>query len=111
IRLTGHAIEARICAEEPMQNFRPESGRILDWAVPSGPGLRCDDWIEAGSEIGIHYDSLLAKLIAHGKDRAEALNRLGAALQETRLAGISGNLDLLARAVAHPDFVAGAVET
>jgi 3-methylcrotonyl-CoA carboxylase alpha subunit len=111
ITLTGHAIEARICAEDPSLDFRPESGRVLDWAVPTGPGLRCDGWIEPGTEIGVYYDSLLAKLIAHGKDRTEALARLGAALQETRLAGITGNLDLLARAVAHPDFAAGMVET
>ena len=111
IRCRGHAIEARICAEDPVLDFRPESGRILDWHVPVAPGLRWDGWIETGSEIGIHYDSLLGKLIAHGRDREEAIRKLGEALDRIRLAGINGNLDLLARAVTHPDFVAACVET
>ncbi|MBL8707749.1 MAG: acetyl-CoA carboxylase biotin carboxylase subunit [Rhodospirillaceae bacterium] len=111
IALCGHAIEARLCAEDPAQDFRPESGRILDWQAPVGPGLRCDSWIETGSEIGIHYDSLLGKLIASGADRAEAIARLGDALRHTRLAGITGNLAFLARAVSHPAFAGGRIDT
>jgi 3-methylcrotonyl-CoA carboxylase alpha subunit len=111
IACRGHAVEARICAEDPAQDFRPESGRILDWHVPEGPGLRCDSWVETGSEISVYYDSLLGKLIAHGADRAEAIQRLGTALRQMRLAGIAGNLDLLARAVTHPDFAAGKIDT
>lgn len=107
----GHAIEARICAEDPALDFRPESGRILDWRVPTGPGLRCDSWVETGSEISVYYDSLMGKLIAHGADRAQAIQRLGRALCEVRLAGITGNLDLLVRAVTHPDFAAGRIDT
>ena len=94
-----------------MLDFRPESGRILDWSVPVAPGLRWDGWVETGSEIGIHYDSLLGKLIAHGADRNEAIRKLGEALGRIRLAGINGNLDLLTRAVLHPDFAAARIET
>ncbi|MBK8161031.1 MAG: acetyl/propionyl/methylcrotonyl-CoA carboxylase subunit alpha [Rhodospirillaceae bacterium] len=111
IELCGHAIEARICAEDPARDFRPETGLILDWQVPQSPGLRLDAGIETGSAIGSHYDSLLGKLIASGADRAEALARLTPALEQTRLAGIASNLDLLARACAHADFRAGHVYT
>lgn len=111
IALCGHAIEARLCAEDPAHDFRPESGRILDWQAPVGPGLRCDSGIETGTEIGIHYDSLLGKLIASGADRAEAIARLGDALRHTRLAGITGNLAFLARAVTHPAFAGGRIDT
>ena len=107
IELCGHAIEARICAEDPARDFRPETGPILDWQVPLGPGLRLDAGIETGSAIGSHYESLLGKLIASGADRAEALARLTPALEQTHLAGIASNLDLLARASAHAEFRAG----
>lgn len=111
IELCGHAIEARICAEDPSRDFRPETGPILDWQVPQGPGLRLDAGIAVGSAIGSHYDSLLGKLIASGADRTEAVGRLTAALQATRLAGIASNLDLLARASAHADFRSGRIDT
>lgn len=111
IQCRGHAMELRVCAEDPAQDFRPETGRILDFFMPVAPGLRWDGWIETGTEIGIHYDSLLGKLIAIGATRAEAIARLSDALRRVRLAGITGNLDLLARALAHPDFVVAEIDT
>ncbi len=111
IKLEGHAVEVRLCAEDPVREFLPASGRLLQFEAPAAPGIRLDAGVEAGSEIGIHYDSMLAKLIAYGADRGAAIARLSAALGRMRLAGVVTNIDLLKRLLDHADFQAGAVET
>jgi acetyl-CoA carboxylase biotin carboxylase subunit/3-methylcrotonyl-CoA carboxylase alpha subunit len=114
---TGHAVEARVYAEDPARGFLPQPGRIEELAWPSGAGVRVDSGVTAGMDITPHYDPMLAKIIAHGRDRAEAVGRLTQALHDTklRLMGPKGeratNLRFLQQVLASPDFVAGAYDT
>ncbi len=105
IALTGHAIEARLYAEDPAADFRPTGGTVLLWQPPTGEGVRVDDGIRSGSIIGGHYDPLLAKIIAAGPTRADALRRLSRALAGTVLFGLTSNLAYLRAVVTHPAFV------
>lgn len=112
VPLRGHAIEARIYAEDPAEDFRPSTGRLLRLVLPGlGEGIRIDSGVRQGDVITADYDPMIAKLIAHGADRAEALSRLWRALAACLIAGPRSNLDLLRAIAAHPDFAAGAVET
>ena len=106
VRMTGHAIEVRLCAEDPADAFLPRSGTVLDWRPE--PLARCDHAVAAGMEISPYYDSMLAKLIVHGTSRAEALDRLALALDRTVLLGIASNRAFLARVLRHPSFADGA---
>jgi geranyl-CoA carboxylase alpha subunit len=106
VRIDGHAIEVRLCAEEPADEFLPRSGAVLDWRPE--PLARCDHALAAGLTVSPHYDSMLAKLIAHGATRAEALDRLALALDRTILLGLPSNRAFLARVLRHPAFVDGA---
>ena len=105
--LIGHAIEVRINAEDPYRNFQPCPGLITAYHPPGGPGVRVDTHVYAGYTVPPYYDSLLAKLIVHGRDRAEALARLGQALDSFILEGVKTTIPFLARVIRHPDFVAG----
>jgi 3-methylcrotonyl-CoA carboxylase alpha subunit len=107
----GWAIEARINAEDPANNYLPSSGTIVRWEPPTGPGVRVDAGVRAGSEVSIYYDSLLAKLIAHGPDRASAAERLAEALETFRIDGIRTNVSLLLGIAREPDFRAGKTTT
>jgi 3-methylcrotonyl-CoA carboxylase alpha subunit len=107
----GHAIEARIYAEDPDNGFLPSSGRVLAVRWPSGRGIRVDAGIEAGSMVTTDYDPMLAKIIAHGASRREALGRLQAALRGCHVAGISTNVGFLRWVVHEPDFAAGKATT
>jgi excisionase family DNA binding protein len=111
IRATGHAIEARIYAEDPWAGFVPATGRIAEAVWPGGPGLRVDAGVGAGDEIGTRYDPLLAKVIAHGADRAEALARLDAALAALRIVGVTTNRGFLRALLALPEVAAGDART
>jgi propionyl-CoA carboxylase alpha chain len=111
VRLAGHAIEARLYAEDPERDFLPATGRIALLALPARPGLRIDSGIEEGTEVGIHYDPLLAKLVAHGASREEARRRLLGALEALGVAGVVTNRAFLAAVLAHPEFVAGRLDT
>jgi 3-methylcrotonyl-CoA carboxylase alpha subunit len=111
IPLAGHAIEARIYAEDPTEGFRPSSGRLWAASFPSGAGIRVDSGVEQGSVVTPLYDAMLAKVIASGVDRADALERLADALTGVRIAGPKTNLAFLSRIAAHPDFLAGGVTT
>jgi len=102
----GHAIECRIYAEE---SGRPSGGVVRRLHVPGGPGIRVDLGVGAGETITAHYDTLLAKLVAHGQTRAEAIARLRAALDEFRIDGPPTTLALHRRIVRDPGFVAGGV--
>ncbi|NJN64832.1 MAG: hypothetical protein HC882_08085 [Acidobacteria bacterium] len=107
----GHAMECRITAEDPAHGFMPCPGRIENVRVPSGPGIRDDSAIAPGYEIPIHYDPMVAKLIAWGRTREEVIRRMGRALDEYRLEGITTNIPFLRRVIDHPDFLAGEIHT
>jgi acetyl-CoA carboxylase biotin carboxylase subunit len=107
----GAAIECRICAEDPMRDFMPSLGLISRVRFPSGPGVRNDAGIYTGYEVPIHYDPLLAKLIAWGRNREEALQRLQRALAEYLIEGLRTNLPFHRWVVRHPRFVAGDYHT
>jgi acetyl-CoA carboxylase biotin carboxylase subunit len=109
--LRGHAIECRVNAEDPYRNFQPSPGLITAYHPPGGPGVRVDTHVYAGYPVPPHYDSLLAKVIVHGRDREEALARMGQALDSFILEGITTTIPFLGRAIRHPDFVAGKVDT
>lgn len=91
-KLRGHAIECRINAEDPFKSFRPSPGKITSFHAPGGPGTRMDTHVYAGYEIPTNYDSLLGKLITHGRDREEALARMERALEETIIEGVSTSI-------------------
>ncbi len=101
---SGHAVEVRLYAEDPYRNFAPSPGRIEWLRLPQGPGVRNDTGVYGGAEISIYYDPMIGKLIVHGRDRAEALRRLGRALDELRVEGIRTNLSLFEALLAHDDF-------
>ena len=101
----GHAVQARLYAEDPFKNFQPATGVLTEVQFPSG--VRVDTWVERGTEVTAHYDPMLAKLIAHGRDRAEALARLSAALEATRIAGLESNLGYLRALTSFAPFAEG----
>jgi acetyl-CoA carboxylase biotin carboxylase subunit len=107
----GAAIECRIYAEDPDRGFLPSPGTITVVDLPEGPGLRHECGVEPGSAVTVHYDPLLAKLIAAGLDRAEALGRLADALERYRIEGVKTTVPLHRRILASPAFRAGAVHT
>ncbi|WP_328732478.1 acetyl-CoA carboxylase biotin carboxylase subunit [Streptomyces caniferus] len=111
ITLTGHAIEARICAEDPARDFLPTGGTVLALHEVQGDGLRTDSGLSQGVEVGSRYDPMLSKVIAYGPDRASALRRLRAALAETVTLGVTTNAGFLRRLLAHPDVVSGELDT
>ena len=134
LSIAGHAVEARVCAEDPERGFLPATGAIAHLAFPpasGGPridqdsethgrlglgpsapgGLRIDHGLREGDVVTAHYDSMLAKVIAHGPDRATALDRLAGALRAFEIAGVTTNVPFLSRLVAHPGFRAGDVDT
>ena len=100
----GHAIEVRLCAEDPFRGFAPSPGKIEWLRLPQGPGVRCDAGVFGGSEVSIYYDPMIAKLIVWGRDRAEAMRRLGRALAELRVEGIRTNVPLFEALLADDDF-------
>jgi 3-methylcrotonyl-CoA carboxylase alpha subunit len=112
IAARGHAIEARIYAEDPARNYAPSVGRLTAFRMPEeGDGVRVDAGVAAGDTVSVHYDAMIAKLICHGANRGEALRKLRAALEECLVAGVTANLDLLHRIAGHPDFIAGGIDT
>ncbi|MGO9004608.1 MAG: acetyl-CoA carboxylase biotin carboxylase subunit [Beijerinckiaceae bacterium] len=106
---SGHAMEVRLCAEDPEQDFLPQSGRVALWRP--APGLRVDTALESGTEVAPFYDSMIAKIIAHGASREEARRKLRAGLEETVALGINTNLSFLLRCLDHETFAAGAATT
>ncbi|MFG3166644.1 acetyl/propionyl/methylcrotonyl-CoA carboxylase subunit alpha [Streptomyces sp. NPDC048200] len=111
ITLTGHAVEARICAEDPARGFLPSGGTVLALREPQGDGVRTDSGLSEGTEVGSLYDPMLSKVIAYGPDRPTALRRLRAALADTVTLGVQTNAGFLRRLLAHPDVVAGDLDT
>ncbi|MEU3335094.1 biotin carboxylase N-terminal domain-containing protein [Streptomyces sp. NPDC006668] len=111
ITLTGHAIEARVCAEDPARGFLPTGGTVLRLAEPQGDGVRTDSGLSEGTEVGSLYDPMLSKVIAYGPDRETALRKLRAALAETVTLGVQTNAGFVRRLLAHPAVVAGELDT
>ncbi len=111
IRLRGHAIECRIYAEDPENNFFPSPGKITQLLRPSGPGIREDSGVYEGWRVPLEYDPMLSKLIVHAPDRAGAIARMRCALDEYFVGGIKTNLSLFRRILEHPDFVAARIDT
>ncbi|EFF91164.1 acetyl/propionyl-CoA carboxylase, alpha subunit [Streptomyces sp. e14] len=111
IALTGHAVEARLCAEIPARGFLPSGGTVLKLHEPEGDGVRTDSGLSEGTEVGSLYDPMLSKVIAYGPDRATALRKLRAALAQTVTLGVQTNAAFLRRLLAHPAVVAGELDT
>ncbi len=107
----GHAIEARLCAEDADHGFLPSTGVLGAVQLPGGPGIRVDGHVYADQEVTLHYDNLLVKLVAHAPTRAEAIARLRRALYETRLPGVTTNIPLILRTLDDPRFVSGRYDT
>nr|WP_235949295.1 biotin carboxylase N-terminal domain-containing protein [Candidatus Frankia alpina] len=111
VRLAGHAVEARVYAEDPARGFLPTGGHILAFREPVGPAIRVDAGIAAGDTVGTAYDPMLAKIVAWGPDRPAASARLDAALAATVLLGVTTNIGFLRALLGHPDVVAGRLDT
>ena len=111
IEARGHAIEMRLYAEDPENDFIPATGNLLVYDLPHGEGVRVDDGFLEGMVVSSAFDPMLAKLIVHGKDRDEALERARRALEETTVLGVTTNVDYLRRILSLPDFVSGHVHT
>jgi propionyl-CoA carboxylase alpha chain len=116
----GHAIEVRLYAEDPAQDWRPATGTLhtfevpgadAEFTVPATPGLRLDSGVESGAEVGVHYDPMLAKLIAWAPSRTAAARRLAAGLRGARIHGLTTNRDLLVRILEEPAFLDGDTDT
>jgi acetyl/propionyl-CoA carboxylase alpha subunit len=110
-RISGHAIEARLYAEDVSAGYLPAPGIVHRFSVPEMPGVRVDAGVADGSSIGVHYDPMLAKVIAHGATRDEARRLLASALHRTLLHGVTNNRDLLVAILREPEFVAGDIDT
>jgi acetyl-CoA carboxylase biotin carboxylase subunit len=111
VAFRGHAIECRICAEDSENNFLPSTGKILHLRGPLGPGIREDRGVEEGEEIGVYYDPMIAKLIACGETRSEAVARLVRALREYEILGVRTNIPLCLFVLTHPAFASGDIST
>jgi acyl-CoA carboxylase subunit alpha len=109
--MRGHAVEVRLYAEDPERDFAPSTGTLHRFGFETGRGLRLDAGVEEGSEVSVHYDPMLAKVIAWAPSREEAAAKLARALAGARLHGPRTNRDLLVRILRHPEFLAGATDT
>ena len=111
VKLAGSAIEARIYAEDPLRNFLPSIGRLVRYAPPEGDGIRTDTGVFEGAEISLYYDPMIAKLVAHGASRGEAIERLGEALNAFHIRGLAHNVAFLAAVLRKPRFAEGRLST
>jgi acetyl-CoA carboxylase, biotin carboxylase subunit len=111
IKINGHSLEVRVYAEDPKNNFLPDIGRLHTYRRPSGPGVRVDDGFEEGMEIPIYYDPMIAKLITHGKDRQDAINRMVRAIDDYVISGCETTLPFCKWAIQHEAFVSGHFDT
>jgi propionyl-CoA carboxylase alpha chain len=110
-RISGHAIEVRLYAEDVPAGFTPATGTLHRFAIPSGHGIRVEVGYRDGSAVSPHYDAMLAKVIAHGRTRTDAARRLARGLRDAEIHGVTTNRDLLAAILREPDFLAGATDT
>ena len=111
IKLTGHAIECRVYAEDPENNFLPSPGKITRLRLPHGPGVRDDGGVYEGVEVSIYYDPMISKLAVHGRDRQEAIERMRRALREHEIGGIKTTLPFFREVMEDEEFVSGKLDT
>lgn len=111
LEISGHAIEVRVYAEDPANNFLPDIGNLQTYITPKGPGVRVDDGFEQGMDIPIYYDPMIAKLVTHGKDRTEAIERMIRAIDEYQITGIQTTLAFGKFVMQHEAFVSGNFDT
>ncbi|HVV56538.1 MAG TPA: acetyl-CoA carboxylase biotin carboxylase subunit [Mucilaginibacter sp.] len=111
LKINGHAIELRVYAEDPANNFLPDIGTLQTYITPKGPGVRVDDGFEQGMEIPIYYDPMIAKLITYGRDRTEAIGRMVRAIDEYQITGISTTLGFGRFVMQHEAFTSGKFDT
>jgi len=111
LHINGHALEIRVYAEDPANNFLPDIGKLTTYRRPTGPGVRVDDGFEEGMDIPIYYDPMIAKLITHGKDRNEAIARMVRAIDEYEITGCQTTLSFCRWAIQHEAFVSGNFDT
>ena len=111
LKINGHAIEVRVYAEDPTNNFLPNIGKVVKYQAPKGLGVRVDDGFEQGMEVPIFYDSMIAKLITFGKDRGEAINRMIRAIDEYKISGIQTTLPFCKFVMKHKAFRSGNFDT
>jgi acetyl-CoA carboxylase biotin carboxylase subunit len=110
LKINGHAIECRIYAEDPANNFLPAAGTIKEYSVPGGPGVRVDGGFNKGSEISVFYDPMIAKLICFGPDRKTAIERMQRALSEYQVTGLINNIPFLKSVISDADFISGDID-
>src|SRR5206468_4237035 len=111
ISLNGWAIECRVSAEDPDNRFYPSTGTIHALRAPAGPGVRLDSGIEAGMDVSVYYDPMVAKLITWGSDRDQAIRRMQRALEEYLILGVKTTIPFHRWLFAHPEFRAGRIDT
>ena len=111
LKINGHALEVRVYAEDPLNNFLPDIGKLHTYKIPKGTGVRVDDGFEEGMDIPIYYDPMIAKLITHGKDRKEAIDRMLRAISEYKIVGVETTLDFCSFVLQHKAFVSGDFDT
>jgi acetyl-CoA carboxylase, biotin carboxylase subunit len=111
LKIHGHAIEVRVCAEDPANNFLPEVGTLLKYQPPRGVGIRVDDGFEEGMEIPIYYDNMIAKLITYADTRQEAISRMERTIDEFQITGIQTTLGFCRYVLGHESFLSGKFNT
>jgi acetyl-CoA carboxylase biotin carboxylase subunit len=111
LKINGHALEVRVYAEDPQNNFLPDIGKLETYRIPKGTGVRVDDGFEEGMDIPIYYDPMIAKLITHGASREEAIERMLRAISEYKIVGVETTLDFCAFVLKHEAFTSGNFDT
>jgi len=111
LRIHGHAIELRVYAENAMEGFIPSTGTLKQYRIPHGPGIRVDDGYREGMDIPIHYDPMIAKLIAYAPTRIEAIEKMKTAIDQYEIEGVDTTLEFGKFAITHPDFISGKFDT
>mgnify|MGYP000595583923 CR=1 FL=1 len=111
LKINGHSMEVRVYAENPRENFLPDTGTLQTYITPQGPGVRVDDGYEQGMEIPIYYDPMIAKLTTHGANREQARLRMLRAIEEYEISGVQTTLNFCDFALRHDAFVSGAFDT
>ncbi len=111
LSVTGHSLEVRVYAEDPENNFLPDTGKLQTYLRPQGAGVRVDDGYEAGQEVSIYYDPMIAKLITYGKDRTEAIERMRRAIYEYQISGVKTTLPFCDYVLTHQEFIDGSFTT